>query len=82
MGTAAINFCKGYIQGAVTVEMLNMVAFRRPKLFCLPDPRPTRTQAIGEFVNWARAAPDRMAQTATDGVFRFLNERYPCPALH
>jgi Rap1a immunity proteins len=82
IGTAALNFCEGYIQGAVTVEMQNMAGFRGPKLFCLPDPPPTRTQAMGEFVNWARAAPDRMAQTATDGLFGFLRERFPCPASH
>jgi hypothetical protein len=82
MGTAALNFCAGYMQGAVTVEMLNMAAFRGPKLFCLPNPPPTRTQVMGEFVNWARAAPDRITQTATDGLFRFLSERYPCPSSH
>ena len=82
IGTAALNFCEGYIQGAVTVEMQNMAGFRGPKLFCLPNPPPTRTQAMGEFVNWARAAPDRMTQTATDGLFSFMRERYPCPASH
>jgi Rap1a immunity proteins len=82
IGTAALNFCEGYIQAAVTVEMLNMAAYRGPKLFCLPNPPPTRTQAMGDFVNWAKAAPDRMTQTATDGLFGFLRERYPCPASH
>ena len=56
MGTAALNFCAGYMQGAVTVEMLNMAAFRGPKLFCLPNPPPARTQVMGEFVNWAGRA--------------------------
>jgi Rap1a immunity proteins len=79
LGTAAVNFCEGYLQGAVTVEMLNMAAFRGSKLFCLPNPPPTRSQAMSEFVNWARAAPDRMAQSSTDGLFGFLRERYPCP---
>src|SRR3977135_624129 len=46
VGTAAVNFCEGYMQGAVTVEMLNLAAFRGPKLFCLPNPPPTRTQAM------------------------------------
>jgi|SRR6516162_466229 hypothetical protein len=78
VGTAALNFCEGYIQGAVTVEMLNMVAFRGSKLFCLPNPPPTRSQAISGFVNWARTAPDRMTQSATDGLFRFISEQYPC----
>jgi hypothetical protein len=78
VGTAALNFCEGYIQGAVTVEMLNMAGFRGSKLFCLPNPPPSRSQAISGFVNWARTAPDRMAQSATDGLFRFISEQYPC----
>lgn len=80
LGTAALNFCEGYIHGAVTVEMLNMAAFRGSKLFCLPNPPPTRSQSMSEFVNWTRAAPDRMTQSPTDGLFRFLSERYPCPS--
>lgn len=79
IGTAAVNFCEGWLQGAVTVEMLNMASFRGPKLFCLPNPPPTRAATMNELVNWARAAPDRMAQSPTDGLFGFLRERYPCP---
>jgi hypothetical protein len=82
IGTAAVNFCEGFAQGAVLVEMQNMAAFRGPKLFCLPNPPPTRDQAVSEFVNWARAAPDRMAASSTDGLFRFLSERYPCQPTH
>src|SRR5215813_3011970 len=80
VGTAALNFCQGYIQGAVTVEMLNIAAFRGPKLFCLPNPPPTRSQAISAFVNWAQTTPDRMTQSATDGLFHFISEQYPCPS--
>ena len=79
MGTAAVNFCEGFAQGAVLVEMQNQAAFRGPKLFCMPNPPPSRNQALSEFVNWARSSPDRLAQSSTDGLFRFLSERYPCP---
>jgi hypothetical protein len=79
IGTAAVNFCEGFAQGAILVEMQNMAAFRGPKLFCMPNPPPSRNGALSEFVNWARASPDRMAATSTDGLFRFLSERYPCP---
>jgi Rap1a immunity proteins len=79
LGTAAVNFCEGYFQGAVTVEMLNMAAFRGPKLFCLPNPPPTRAETMSAFIGWARATPDRLTQSATDGLFGFLRERYPCP---
>ena len=79
MGTAAVNFCEGFAQGAVSVEMQNMAAFRGPKLFCMPNPPPSRNEALSEFVKWARVSPDRMSATATDGLFRFLIERYACP---
>ena len=79
IGTAAVNFCEGFAQGAVLVEMQNMAAYRGPKLFCMPNPLPSRNEALSEFVNWARVSPDRMAATSTDGLFRFLSERYPCP---
>jgi hypothetical protein len=79
IGTAAVNFCEGFAQGAVLVEMQNMSAFRGPKLFCLPAPPPSRNEALSEFVKWARASPDRMSVSSTDGFFRFLSERYPCP---
>ena len=79
LGTAALNFCEGYLQGAVTVEMQDQTAFRGRKLFCLPNPPPTRSQAMSEFVGWVQAAPDCPTLPATDGLFRFLSERYPCP---
>ncbi|MBV9203689.1 MAG: hypothetical protein JO320_10865 [Alphaproteobacteria bacterium] len=78
IGAAAVNFCEGFAQGAVLVEMQNMAAFRGSKLFCLPNPPPSRNEALSEFVNWARVSPDRMSVSSTDGLFRFLSERYPC----
>jgi hypothetical protein len=79
IGTAAVNFCEGFAQGAVSVEMQNLAAFRGPKLFCMPNPLPSRNEALSEFVKWARMSPDRMSASSTDGLFRLLSERYPCP---
>jgi Rap1a immunity proteins len=79
MGTAAVNFCQGFAQGAVSVEMQNLAAFRGQKLFCMPNPAPTRTETLNEFVKWARASPNRTAEPPADGLFRFLGERHPCP---
>jgi Rap1a immunity proteins len=79
LGTAADNFCEGFVEGAVTVELENMAAMRGRKFFCLPNPPPSRSEAVNEFVAWARAAPDRLTQASTDGLFKFLIERYPCP---
>ena len=51
------------------------------KLFCMPNPLPTRTETLSEFAKWARASPDRMNEPAADGLFRFLGERFPCPKV-
>ncbi len=79
LGTAADNFCEGFVEGAVAVELENMAAWRGRKLFCLPNPPPTRSEAVSQFVAWARAAPERLSQPSTDGLFQFLIEQYPCP---
>jgi hypothetical protein len=79
LANAAVNFCSGFAQGAVAVEMAHDAGSRSMKLFCLPDPPPTRNEALAEFVKWARASPDRMNASATNGLIGFLGERYPCP---
>ena len=79
IANAAVNFCSGFAQGVVSLEMEHDAGSRSMKLFCLPDPPPTRNEALGEFVKWARASPERMNASATDGLIRFLGERYPCP---
>jgi Rap1a immunity proteins len=79
LATAAINFCYGFAQGAVSVEMQRDAASRGPKLFCLPTPPPARSKTMAEFVQWARTSPDHMADPPADGLFRFLGQRFPCP---
>jgi hypothetical protein len=79
MGEAAVNFCHGFAQGAVTVEMEHQAATPdRPKLFCFPTPAPTRTATLEEFVKWAQASPAHMQDRAADGLFSFLRQRFPC----
>ena len=78
MGTAALNFCHGFAQGAVSVVMEEAAASKRAKLFCFPSPAPSRTATLTEFVTWARANPARLNGTPADGLFAFLKERFPC----
>ena len=33
---------------------------------------------MNQFVNWVRAMPDRRSMPSTEGLFRFLAERFPC----
>jgi hypothetical protein len=75
LGDARINFCHGFAQGAMTVEL------RHPegkKPFCFPSPPPNRTSTMNEFVNWVRGSPDRRTLNSVDAFFQFLGERYPC----
>lgn len=78
MDEAAVNFCQGFAQGAVTVEMMHDSGSKTMKLFCLPNPLPSRNEAMAAFVVWARAVPERLDTPAADGLMRFLGEKYPC----
>jgi hypothetical protein len=75
MGDAKINYCLGFAQGAVDVE-LRHGGDKRP--FCFPNPAPKRIATMTEFVNWARALPEHRNENALDGLFKFLAERFPC----
>jgi hypothetical protein len=74
-GDAKINFCHGFAQGAIQVEIRRTEG---KKAFCFPNPPPTRTATMSEFVNWVRALPDHKTPPAIEGLFQFLGERYPC----
>src|SRR4051812_43520429 len=75
LGDAKINFCHGFAQGAITVE-LRHGGGKKP--FCFPSPPPTRTVTMNEFVGWVRSMPDHKTPPAAEGLFQFLSERYPC----
>jgi hypothetical protein len=79
MMTAAINYCQGFVQGAVAVEQAHEDHRDVPKLFCLPSPPPAEGSEITKFINWADALPSRLDDPAIDGMFIYLAEAYPCP---
>lgn len=72
---AKINFCHGFAQGAVDVAVQQA---GEKKLFCFPSPAPRRSQTLAEFVSWVRALPAHQTLGATQGLFQFLGERFPC----
>jgi hypothetical protein len=80
LGTAALNFCNGYIRGSIDVQEAYAAALRRPvRFFCLPMPRPSFDEAEARLTAWAGAHQDQMSATPMDGLFRFLGDTYPCP---
>jgi hypothetical protein len=72
---AKINYCHGFAQAAVDLELGHSGA---KKPFCFPSPPPSRTATLNQFVDWVRALPEHRSLSPFEGLFRFLGERYPC----
>ena len=72
---AKINFCHGFAQGAVD-DRMRVSTDKKP--FCFPNPTPTRTATMREFVGWVRATPANRDMPVLDGLFKFFGKRFPC----
>ena len=77
--TAAVNFCHGFVEGAVIVEEANESHKGARKLFCLPSPRPPRGSELTNFTAWANEQLARLDMPSIDGIFIYLAQRFPCP---
>ena len=77
--TGAINYCHGFVEGAVTVEEARENHRDVRRLFCLPSPPPPSGSELTKFAAWANAVPSRLDDPAVDGMFIYLAETYPCP---
>jgi Rap1a immunity proteins len=77
--TASVNFCHGFVEGAVIVEEANEARKGVRKLFCLPSPRPPRGSELENFTIWANQQPGRLDMPSIDGVFVYLTQKFPCP---
>jgi hypothetical protein len=76
--TAAVNFCHGFMVGAVRVMQEHNEATRHGRLFCLPSPMPSRAQSIENFVRWAQESPSHLSMRPVDAVYAYLGGNYPC----
>jgi hypothetical protein len=77
MMTAAVSWCHGFMVG--TYRVLAQEELRaRHKVFCVPTPQPTRSDAIAGFVAWAKANPSQMGQSPSDSVLAYLEASFPC----
>ncbi len=77
-GIAALHFCHGFTVGAYQYHQIAMAAEGKPRLVCVPNPPPSRNEAIAAFVAWAKQNPAQMNTPPVEGMFRFLAQRYPC----
>lgn len=77
----AIAYCQGFVTAAGQYHAaLHRPGGRHRPLFCLPTPTPSVAQAAIAFVVWAGENPNRAGEPALDGLLRFAQAAYPCPA--
>ena len=77
----AIAYCQGFITSAGQYHaLLHPAGGPIQPLYCMPTPRPTVAQSGIGFAAWLNAHPAHSAEPALDGLLRWLQETYPCPA--
>jgi hypothetical protein len=81
MMTGAVNYCHGFVEGAVIVELAHEKQRGARKLFCLPNPSPASDAELANFSSWANQDPSRLDSPAVDGMFMYLAIRYPCETV-
>jgi hypothetical protein len=74
----AVNFCHGYLVGAYKYYEAAHSGPNAPKLVCLPNPPPSRSNSIALFIEWAKARPQYWKEAPVETEFRFLMENWPC----
>jgi len=75
---AAIHFCHGFATGAYQCYLSLAAASEDNRFVCPPDPVPSRSRIIADFVVWARQNSQFMPEPPVDSIFRYLGQRYPC----
>ena len=74
----AIHMCHGYLLGAVHFHEAEVAGAPHEKIFCMPEKRPPRNEAVAMFVQWAKAHPEYAQDLPVETEFRFLAENWPC----
>jgi Rap1a immunity proteins len=74
----AIQMCEGYMLGAYHYYLATNSGKNDMRLVCMPNPPPSRNDAVAMFVAWAKANPQYMKEAPVDSEFRFLAEKWPC----
>ena len=77
----AITYIPGYLTAVgQTHTALYLNNRRRSPLFCVSDPPPTVAQSGIAFAAWAKQNPQYANEPAVDGLLRWAQATYPCPA--
>ena len=76
--TAAIHFCHGYLVGAYQYQEALYSGPGLKPVVCPPEPKPTRNEAIAQYIEWAKAHPEYGNDRAVNTSAKFLAETWPC----
>jgi len=79
MYAAAVGFCHGYGVGAFHYYQAAISGPGGKPFVCLPNPPPSRTEAVQMFLTWARENPQYMGDPAVETLFRWLATKWSCP---
>ena len=74
----AIHFCHGFVIGAYHYYVASTAPPGVRDFVCLPEPKPSRNQAIAEFVVWVQDNPQYLDKEAVNTLFRYLEKKFPC----
>jgi Rap1a immunity proteins len=74
----AIQMCQGYLVGAYDYYVAENSGKDSMRLVCMPNPVPTRNEAVAMFVEWAKTNQQYMNERPVDTEFRFLSAKWPC----
>lgn len=77
----AIAYCQGFLTsfGQYHTLLYPPAGADRP-LFCVPVPGPTVAQSGVAFAAWARGQANDPNEPALDGLLRWAQASFPCPA--
>ncbi|MEN8690046.1 MAG: Rap1a/Tai family immunity protein [Desulfobacterales bacterium] len=78
LASHAIHFCHGYLVGAFHYYAASVAGPEGLPLVCPPDPRPSRNETIGMFIQWVKDHPQYWDELPVETEFRFLIEKWPC----
>ncbi len=76
--SSAIHFCHGFASGAWQFHEAQAAWPDGVRIVCVPEPPPTRNEAIAGFLVWSAAHPQYMDEPAVDALFRYLHDQWPC----
>lgn len=76
----AIAYCQGFLTSFGQYHALAHPPGRPGQLFCVANPGPSIAESGIAFARWTRDNPQHAGEPAADGLLRWAEASFPCPA--